>query len=246
MVIASPPPVSALVVVRARTPPLRVAHFRTTGTYPLVVGLRRVDAGLRRAVLADEHEYARYARREKPKVGYRVEGVYSTAVDRRLLSASTVVVSALMPAKRELFPGQPGGDDWLGITVRAPSWVRVVLADLFASPQRGLRVLAAAWRARIRRTSAAPCLRAYPEAYAARIRNYSAFALTPRGIAVGTSEIGACYRLVATVPYRVLRPYLSDLGAALVTGVRTPKAQPPRRRRLAAAWFARSAHRSQQ
>ena len=246
MVIASPPPVSALVVVRARTPPLRVAHFRTTGTYPQVVGLHRVDAGLRRAVLADEHEYARYAHREKPKVGYRAEGVYSTAVDRRLLSASTVVVSTLMPAKRELFPGQNGGDDWLGITVRAPSGVRIVLADLFASPQGGLRVLAAAWRARIGRTSAAPCLRAYPEAYAARIRNYRASALTPRGVVVGMPEIGACYRLVATVPYRVLRPYLSDLGGALVAGVRTPKAQPPRRRRRTAAWFARSAQRSQQ
>src|SRR5205823_11131959 len=86
----------------------------------------------------------------------------------------------------------------------------------------GLRVLAAAWKARIRQGPGGPCLRIYSDVYEATAENYGAFALTARGIAVGSPEVEACYRLVATVPYRVLRPYLSDLGARLVDGVRAP------------------------
>ena len=59
---------SALVVVRAPTPPLSVARFDTSGTYPQVSvlgdGLRRVNAALRGAVLADQRSYAAYARRD--------------------------------------------------------------------------------------------------------------------------------------------------------------------------------------
>lgn len=234
------PTVSALVVVRAPTPPLRVARFDTSGTYPQVSGpgdgLRRVNAALRGAVLADQRTYAAYARREKPKIQYKAHGVYRTVVDRRLLSASTVVVTTLMPTTRELFPGQHGGDGWLGITVRVPSGTRVTIRDLFRNPNRGLRVLAGAWKARIRQGPGGPCLRIYSDVYEATAENYGAFALTARGIAVGSPEVEACYRLVATVPYRVLQSYLSDLGARLVDGVRAPAPAPDTiRKRLADA-----------
>src|SRR5437764_1335528 len=73
-----------------------------------------------------------------------------------------------------------------------------------------------------------PCLRIYPDAYETTAENYRTFALTPRGLAVGAPEVEACYRLVATVPYAVVRPYLSDLGMSLVDGVRSPAHQPPR------------------
>jgi hypothetical protein len=219
--------VSALTVVEARTPPLPVPQFATSGTYPEVTGagvdLRAVNAALRAAVLADQRAYAPYARREKPGVVYRERGVYRTAVDRRYVSASTVVVSALLPLTRELFPGQHEGDGWLAITVRVPSGRRVTNSDLFTNPGRGLRALAAAWKAKIRRTPGRPCLRTYPSQYRPTVANYRAFALTPSGIAVGSWEIAACYRLVATVPYRVLQPYLSELGSALIAGVRPPR-----------------------
>jgi len=181
-----------------------------------------VNAALRGAVLADQRACAPYARREKPKIQYKAHSVYRTVVDRRLLSASTVDVSTLMPTTRELFSGQHGGDGWLGITVRVPSVTRVTIPDLFRSPNRGLRVLAAAWKARIRRGPGGACLRIYSDFYEASAENYGAFALTARGIAAGSPEVAACYRLVATVPYRVLRPYLSDLGSSLVDGVRVP------------------------
>jgi hypothetical protein len=129
----------------APTPPLPVRRYHTSGTYPQVrdkVDLEAVNAALREAVLADQRAYTPYARKEKPRVVYRETGVYRTAVDRKLVSASTVVVSALMPATRELFPGQHEGDGWLAVTVRVPSGVRVTMSDLFANPDQGLRVLA--------------------------------------------------------------------------------------------------------
>jgi hypothetical protein len=212
-------------VYAAKTPRLRVSGYETRGTYPQVrragLDLRAVNAALRAAVLADERAYAPYARRQRARVPTE-RGVYRTAVDRKLVSASSVVVSALLPLTREAFPGQSGGDGWLPATVRVPSGARVTIDELFTSPGQGLRALAIAWKAAVRKTAAAPCLRIYPEAYTATVGHYSAFALTPRGLAVGSWEIAACYRLLATVPYSVLRPYLSRLGLVLVAGVRRP------------------------
>lgn len=206
------------------TPPLPVRRYETSGTYPQVrddnVDLEAVNATLRKTVVADQRAYAPYARKEKPRVVYRENGVYRTAVDQKLVSASTVVVSALMPTTREVFPGQHEGDGWLAVTVRVPSGARVTISDLFANPDQGLRALARAWKARIRRTSARPCIRIYPKTYSPTVENYRAFALTPSGLAVGSPEVAACYRLLATVPYAILRPRLSSLGARLVEGVR--------------------------
>lgn len=219
-----PSGVSALTVVPASTPRFAVPRFDTTGTFPQVREgddtLRAVNAALRNAVLADQRAFEPYARREEPGINHRYRGLYQTTINRSLLSASTVVVSALLPATRELFPGQDGGDDWLGMTVRVPSGTPVRITDLFAHANQGLRILAMAWKARIRRTSAAPCLGAYADMYTPTVAHYKNFALTVRGIAVGTEEVAACYRLVATVPYRVLQPYLSNLGRTLVAGVR--------------------------
>lgn len=226
-VSASAPSVSALAVVEIRTPTLQVPRYDTSGTYPQVTGgsldLQSVNAALRAAVVSDQSRYARYARREKPRTAPSERGVYRTTVDRRYLSASTVVVSALLPLTRELFPGQHEGDGWLAMTVGVPSGGRVAISDLFANPGRGLRVLAEAWKAEIRHTGGRSCLRIYPGQYRATSANYRNFALTPGGLAVGSWEIAACYRLVATVPYRLLLPYLSKLGSRLVAGVRAPR-----------------------
>jgi hypothetical protein len=186
--------------------------------HPLVrhqrIDVRRVNARLRAAVVADQREYRRQIRGQKPGVPYARFGVYETSIDPRFRYATTRVVSFLMPVKRELFRGQHGGDGWLGITVLVPSGERVTIADLFANNRRGLRVLAREWRSRIGR-----CASIYPEAYTATIQNYRQFALTRRGLVVGSQEIAACYRLSATVPYRVLRPHLSATGKSLVRAI---------------------------
>jgi hypothetical protein len=135
-------PTEPLKVVEVPTPRFPVPGFDTIGTFPQVRGasidLHAVNKALRAAVLADQGAYAPYARKEKPQVTYpKDNGVYRTRVDRDLLSASTVVVSALMPVTEELFPDQHDGDGWLGITIRVPSGTRVAITDLFADPGKG-------------------------------------------------------------------------------------------------------------
>ncbi len=217
-------PARSLKLVTAPTPRFAVPHYVTSGTFPQVTGsgvsLRAVNSGLRESVLADQRHYAPYARRQRAGNPSAPDGVYRTRVDRKLASASTVVVSALLPLTREAFPGQHGGDGWLSITRHVPSGAPVTVTKLFANPNQGIRVLAMTWKALIRNTGGAFCLRTYPEHYTATIAHYQEFALTPGGVAVGSWELEACYRLVATVPYRVLRPYLSRLGLSLVAGVR--------------------------
>jgi hypothetical protein len=219
---------SPLVVVEAPTPPLRVPRYDTEGTFPQVrdggIDLAAVNRALRLAVLSDQREYAPDARRYSRGTARRYRGVYRTTVDRRLLSASTVVVSALMPATK-LYPGGNQGRTWVAATVRVPSGQPVRIIDLFAKPERGLRVLAREWKARLRRTRPElwPCVTLTPADYRPTARNYRLFALTVGGLAVGFWQAPACDRLHATVPYAALRPHLSELGKTLVAGVRRPR-----------------------
>jgi len=210
-----------LTVVAALTPRFHVRGYDTSGTYAQVrrrgMDLHRVNAGLRAAVLENQRSYATYARKHRAMTGER--GVYRTGVDGPLVSASTVVVSALIPLTSEVFPGQSGGDKWLGMTVRVPSGRRVTLDDLFEEPQDALRVFRAHFTGRDLRH----CARTHPTDFTPVARNYKNFALTSRGLAVGFPEDGACYRLVARVGYRYLKPFLTKLGTELVAGVRGPR-----------------------
>jgi hypothetical protein len=236
--------VSPLPVAQARTPPLRLPNYRTSGTYPRVSGgqveLGAVNAAIRRAVLGVQHRYAAFVRREyissMPQLfrrGYRYSGTYRTSPRLSLISASTVVVSALVPV-REVLPGGTGGATWLSVTVRVPSGAQVGLRRLFAQPDRGLRALASAARRTVLATNR--CVRASnrgpgrainARGFAPTPRNYRYFALTAQGFAVGfpIDQVGAssCGSVQATVPYGVLRPYLSALGQRLVAGVRRPR-----------------------
>jgi hypothetical protein len=94
--------VRALVVIAMPTPPLTVRRYDTSGSIPQVrdgnVALHAANAALRSGVLADEQRYARAAGEAARLAGSSCRGVYETQIDRRLLSASTVVVSALLPA----------------------------------------------------------------------------------------------------------------------------------------------------
>jgi hypothetical protein len=77
---------------------------------------------------------------------------------------------------------------------------------------------------RIRKThGGAACLRIYPENYTATVLHFQNFALIPSGIVVGSWEHEACYRLAATVPFSVVRPYFNKLGLSLAAGVRRPR-----------------------
>jgi len=219
--------IAPLVVVEAPTPPLNVPRYDTSGVFPQVrsadgTDLRTANAALQDAILDDQRGYAVSARRYSRVAAPRYRGRYTTAIDRRLISASTVVVSVLLP-HTALYPGGSDAKGWIATTVLVSSGKSVALTDLFANPPRGLAVLAKAWKAQVARTPNAPCLRAYASLFAPKVRNYRLFALTPSGLAVGVWEVGPCSGLLAIVPYRVLRAHWSPTGRRLIAAVRTPR-----------------------
>lgn len=222
-------PVVPLRVSSVPTPAVTLNRTDARGSYPHVMrpqlDLLPANRGLRAAVVADQERFVARATRQRQGLPRHDRALYRTHLDRRYLSASSVVVSALMPATEEVFSGQHGGDQWLGITVRVPTGRPVSLRDLFRVPSVAVRALASAWKARLRATEpvASPCLRIYASVYAPTLANYRAFALTPRGLAVGMPEVEACYRLVAVIPYASLARYLSPLGRLLVAATRSPR-----------------------
>jgi len=223
-----PTTVLRLSVFEAPTPRFPVPRYDTSGTYPQVrrgdIDLRAVNAALRRVVLEDQQRYSPSARAAAKVAGKDARGVYQTSVDRRLLSASTVVVSVLMPAI-ELYPGGTEGSGWVAGTVRVPSGAAVTLTDLFVRPAQALPVLAREWKAQLRRTTPRRwvCVTQLPSLLRPSTSNYRNFALIPRGLAVGIHGHASCAGFQATVPYASLRPYLSKLGLRLVSGVRPPR-----------------------
>jgi hypothetical protein len=112
-----------LKVVQVATPRFLVPRYNTFGTYPQVRGGRAsliaVNDALTQAVLREQRFYAVSARKAvRTRNPYR--GVFQTGVVRRFLSASTRVVSALLPV-RELYPGGNDGDGWIAVTIHVPS-----------------------------------------------------------------------------------------------------------------------------
>jgi hypothetical protein len=127
-----------------------------------------------------------------------------------------------MPAI-ERGPGASLGKGWVAMTVRVPTGAAVRITDLFADPSHGLRVLATAWKAQMRQTKLWGCIAKDLIRYRPTAQNYRYFALTPNGVAVRSWQEERCNRTQATVPYTLLRPYLSSLGKQLVVGVRRPR-----------------------
>jgi hypothetical protein len=250
MAIATcPPPAASTVLVGSEAsrltlsetaiPPLQVPHYKTSGTVPQVSGgrtsLSAVNANLRRAIVKDEENYAPSARQaveENQDGGSDGEGIYETSPIRTLMSASTVVVSVLIPTEK-LYPLGNDGAEWISTTVRVPSGSPVSFLDLFSNPSGGLKTLARV--AGIEAWKGNPCLRTpgyktFVDASFWRhptVSTFETYALTPRGLSVGfpNGEFGAeaCGRIAVTVPYATMRPYLSSLARRLISGVRQPR-----------------------
>jgi hypothetical protein len=230
------PRASPLRVVPRPTPPLRVPHYRTRGTYPQLsdhgIDLRRVNAALRNTVLAEQRRYARVALEQEARspdpirLGYK--GLFETSTVPRLISANTVGVSALIPVD-EIFPGGHEAGYWLSVTVLVPSGTRVRLPDLFTNRNAALRAIAAAARKTLVRQNS--CVRAdlardprHARGFAPTATNYRHFALTTRGLTIGFPigqvASGICNRVEASVPYAALRSGLSKLGKDLIAAIR--------------------------
>ena len=216
-----------LTVIVAPTPRLGVPRYDTSGSIPQVTDggtdLRRVNAALREAVLRDQRAYAPSARGSPKNLPRGCRGVYRLDVERSLLSASSTVVSALLPATK-LYPCGNEGQGWISMTIRVPSGRRVTLAQLFRDPEGGgLSALGVGWFRVIARDWRLRCVVGDLPDYEPTLRNYRYFALTPRGLALAFWQEPACSRIEGIVPYRPLRPYLSRLGKQLIAGVRRPR-----------------------
>src|SRR5258708_25185496 len=99
------------------------------------------------------------------------------------------------------------------------------MRDLFTHPGGAVQAFRAGWRAKCRHernacgVGASPWLLPYP------LKDES-FALTPAGftMGIGGGGSGVCSGpYIATVPYTVIRPYLTKWGLQLVAGVRSPR-----------------------
>ena len=223
--------VTPLRLTSAPTPGFAVPRYDTSGTFPQLAGAPGVNALLRAVVLDDQRKYAVTAKRVVGWLSptFKGRGVYETGVVPSLVSGSTEVASAMFPV-RALYPGGTDGDRWLSLTVEIPTSRLVEVSDLFAKPATGLAKLAAAARARVLATNS--CVaggdrKLLAEGTRPTAENFTHFALTPAGLAVGF-QLGqvaesACGRVEATVPYAALRPSLSPLGQRLVAGVRAPR-----------------------
>lgn len=220
---ASPAGTAALTIRTTPTPRLKVRRYVTSGVFPLVAGeqgLAPVNHALRRVVLADERHYLPAARRAVARQPH-FHGIYRTRIASHLVSASTVVVSTLIPLTR-LYPGGNDGQSWLAATIEVSSGRAVGLGELFRRPAVALRIVASHWKAQMRRTPLWACVAKDLPSYTPTLAHYRYFALVPNGLAFGFPQEPACSRLVATVPYRTVEPYLSPLGQRLVEGVRRP------------------------
>jgi len=228
ILIAPDTKASRLLVRNERIPIFKVYHYRASGVYPQVtharMNLGKTNRALRRAIQNDQRAYAPSARKETSfnKVYY---GEYSTSLDRRLMSASTVVVSVLMPVLR-LFPDGIEGKGWLSVTVDVASGKTVSIEELFTDSVLGVRILAGAWITKARsgqKDMWEHCIKPRLSThYKPDDEHFRYFALTPRGVAVGFRQEPACHRAIEVVPYAIISPYLSTLGRKLVAGVRSP------------------------
>lgn len=215
--------IRSLALVSAAPPCFPARNYVTSGSYPNVRGTSkraaRANIALRRAVVTDQRTYARSAIRRASPSG---AGIYETAIDQNLTSASTVVVSALIPALK-LYPGGDGGQTWISATVDVRSGRAVSLRQLLANPSLALPVLVADWKARLRHTTLWPYVAEDAAGYTPSFAHYRYFALTPTGLAFGFRQGPGGSRFAAAIPYRLVRPYLSPLGRHLVAGVRRPR-----------------------
>ncbi|HEX3687662.1 MAG TPA: hypothetical protein VHU60_08755 [Gaiellaceae bacterium] len=195
---------------------------------------------IQQAIRREERAYARQALRlygrEMPQLfrsSYPYRGIYETFLEHARISASTVVVSALIPSL-QLYPGGNDGSTWISVTLLVPSGREVSLPDLFSSRSRGLQFLAQTVKRNVLQSE--PCIKQSisspitgdlsARGFEAAPGNYRYFALMPKGLIVGmpNGQVGSpsCGRIEALVPYAFLRPHLSTLGRRLVAGIRRP------------------------
>jgi hypothetical protein len=230
-----------LKVIDIPTPQLDVTGYDTSGVVPQVsapgLSLSAVNTAVLQSVRANQTSYAPSAQqaiRNNRAGGGDEPGIYQTRADPRFISASSVVVSAMISTE-ELYPGGNDGSLWVSVTAEVPSGTTVDIQDLFETPTQGMAALGVAIGTKLWKTDDCwhienlTSQRWIADNFGEHgpARNVQTYALTVRGIAVGfpQGELGTegCGAPVVTIPYHTIRPFLSRLGERLVAGVRQPR-----------------------
>jgi Protein of unknown function (DUF3298) len=227
---ATAPKVIPLALAQARTPPSGSRWVSVYGTYPRVfragLDLSAVNRWLRAAVVEDEREFVEEVESDPP-TNPVAPGFYRTWGKSPLISASTAVVSALIP-RREHLPAGAGasGYGWVSATVQVRTARRIGIEDLFGGSASGLERLAREAQRRLEEHNL--CVRDYrnKSGFAPTTPNYENFGLTVHGIVIGFTSYqvayGICGRVAVRVPFSALRGSWSRLGVELIRGVREP------------------------
>jgi hypothetical protein len=205
------------------------SDFTTSGTYPQFTGAGGLDAvntAIRNAIVQDQQATkALFTQFGSPQPGVG-PGIYSTDPAKGIISASSALVSVLIP-RTAIFPGGNDGGGWISTTVLVPSVRAISLSDLFADQAQGLDTIATSTKTQALADS---CIgtngdnSALDNAVAPTTANYQHFALSPSGITVGFDQgsLGteACGAKQFTVPWSMVRPLLNALGSQLIGELR--------------------------
>jgi hypothetical protein len=227
--------VTKLTVTFLADPPYG-GDFVTSGTYPQVSGvanLDRINNALRDLVVKDQQaDQSKFLNYGPPHPGDG-PGTYATNPEKGSISASSAIVSVLIPTTG-IYPGGNDGDSWVSATLLVPSATAVSLDELFATPSVGMAALANAARTQILSTSA--CVqqdynsddfggpKQLDQGISPTAANYHDFALSPLGLVIGFDQgqlaIEACDSQTTTIAWSQLTPFLSKLGQQVVTELR--------------------------
>jgi hypothetical protein len=209
--------------------------YTTSGSYLQVsgtTGLDAVNAALRRLITDDQQRgkdsYQRLYGSTPPMPGSG-PGIYSSDPSAGEVSASTAVVSALIPTTA-VFPGGNDGDSWVSTTLLVPSATVVTLDSLFANPIQGLKAISdAAATHFLASNSCVSQALADPtspnwQSLTPTEDNYKYFAMTPAGLTIGFTQgalaAEACDRQSFTVGWPQLQSLLSSTGRKVVSELR--------------------------
>jgi len=218
-------------IYEVATPPLGVRYYHTVGTYPQVRGSRpsqysSANSALKRAVLLDEHAFAVAARKNAYRGKPPAPGLYETPTDRKLTAVSNLVASTLIPTVEEFLMSEPD-EGWIAVTVLLSTGRDISPASVLFRNE-GLAMLSVAQRVQRSALSRYQCLPRpdnlakgqLEQAFEPSSGNYRFITLLKSGLSVGfaAGEVGSigCGRIQVTVPFNVLRPYLSLRGTRLV------------------------------
>lgn len=211
-------------------PAFAVGGYATRGRLIQVrhssLDLRRTNRALRQAIVDDQRAFEPYARRAAKVASKGHRGLYSVNVEPSFVSASSRVVSALLPSIHRPV-GNQHGKDWIGVTVLVPSGRRLFIADVVETDRVTLRALARLIGSTQRRSDpefwsfCGP--EKYPSTYRPTVNGLSDVAFVPSGLAFGFAQPPACDRPVVVVPYRAAEPMLTALGRRLMRDVRAPR-----------------------